>query len=115
MSTSARTVAKEQNMTVNRDRKMIEVEYTSIDFEYNTLDEAIERLQKYREDVGGDAQFAIRQYDYNDNTYLVLMTKRPETDAEMAKRIAGEEHWAARREQQEREDYERLAKKFSKS
>ena len=102
-------------MAVNRERKMIEVEYTSIDFEYNTLDEAIKRLLKYREDVGGDAQFAIRQYDYSDNTYLALMTKRPETDAEMAKRIAGEERWAARREQQEREDYERLAKKFGKA
>jgi len=102
-------------MAVNRERKMIEVEYTSIDFEYNTLDEAIKRLQDYRKDVGGDAQFAIRQYDYSDNTYLALMTKRPETDAEMAERIAGEERWAARREQQERETFERLAKKYGKA
>lgn len=102
-------------MTVNRDRKMIEVEYTSIDLEYDTLDEAIERLQKYRKDVGGDARFIIRQHAYSDNAYLALMTTRPETDAEMAKRIAGEERWAARREQQERETFERLAKKFDKA
>jgi hypothetical protein len=101
-------------MAVNRERKMVEDEYTSIDFEYNTLDEAIKRLQTYRKDVGGDARFAIRQYEYSDNTYLALMTTRPETDAEMAKRIAGEERWAALREQQEREDFERLAKKYGK-
>lgn len=102
-------------MAVNRERKMIEVEYASIDFEYNTLDEAIKRLQTYRKDVGGDARFAIRQYEYSDNTYLALMTTRPETDAEMAKRIAGEERWAAQREQQERETFERLAKKYGKA
>lgn len=102
-------------MTVNRERKMIEVEYTSIDFEYNTLDEAIERLQKYRAELGGDAWFIIRQHAYSDNAYLALMTTRPETDAEMAKRIAGEELQTALREQQERETFERLAKKFGKA
>jgi len=102
-------------MIVNRERKMIEVEYTSIDFEYNTLDEAIKRLQKYRKNVGGDAQFAIRQHKYSDNTYLALMIKRLETDAEMAKRIANEEQMAARTEKQERADYIRLAKKYGKS
>ena len=102
-------------MAVNRERKMIEVEYTSIDFEYNTLDEVIKRLQTYRKDVSGDAWFAIREYKYSDNTYLALMTTRPETDAEMAKRIAGEEQMAARTEKQERADYIRLAKKYGKA
>ena len=101
-------------MAVDRNRKMIEVEYTSIDFEYNTLDEAIERLQKYREELGGDAYFDTRHYSYNDDTYLAIMTKRPETDAEMAKRIAQEEHYAAQQEERDRQDYERLQKKFGK-
>lgn len=101
-------------MSVNRERKMVEDEYTSIDFEYNTLDEAIRRLQTYRQELGGDARFSIRQYEYSDNTYLALMTTRPETDAEMDKRIANEERWAAQREQQERDTFERLAKKFGK-
>ena len=102
-------------MAVDRARKMIEVEYTSINFKYNTLDEAIERLQKYREEVGGDARFDTRQYDYSDGTYLALMTKRPETDAEMTKRITQEEHYENLREKREREEFERLAKKFGKS
>lgn len=101
-------------MAVNRNRKMIEVEYTSINFEYNTLDEAIERLQKYREELGGNATFDTRQYDYSENTYLALMTKRLETDAEMAKRIAHEEHYENLREKHEYEEFERLAKKFGK-
>ena len=111
MSTSARTVAKEQNMIVNRDRKMTEVEYAYIDFEYNTIDEAIERMQKYREELGGDAWFSIS----SDNTCLALMIKRPETDAEMAKRIAQEEYYTANIEDAERKEFERLTKKFSKT
>ena len=102
-------------MAVNRERKMIKVEYTSIDFQYDTLNQAIERLLKYREDVGGDAQFDIRQHKYSDNTYLALMTTRPETDAEMTKRITQEEHYENLREKREREEFERLAKKFGKS
>lgn len=110
-STSARTAVKEQNMTVNRERKMTEVKYAYIDFEYNTIDEAIERLQKYRAELGGDAWFTIS----SDNTCLALMTKRPETDAEMAKRIAQEEYYAANIEDAERKEFERLTKKFSKT
>ena len=98
-------------MIVNRDRKMTEVEYTYIDFEYNTIDEAIERMQKYREELGGDAWFSIS----SDNTCLALMIKRPETDAEMAKRIAQEEYYAANIEDAERKEFERLTKKFSKT
>ena len=102
-------------MTVNRKRKMIEVEYTSIDFEYNTLDEAIERLQKYREELGGDARFDTRHYSYSDDTYLAIMTKRPETDAEMAHRIAREERLAVQQEEFERREFERLQNKFGKA
>ena len=102
-------------MAVNRERKMVEDEYTSRDFGDNTLDEAIRRLQTYRKELGGDARFAIREYEYSDNTYLALMKTRPETDAEMAKRIANEERWAAQREQQERDTFERLAKKYGKA
>ena len=102
-------------MAVNRERKMIEVEYTSIDFQYDTLDQAIERLLKYREHVGGDAHFDIRQHKYSDNTYLALMTTRPETDAEMKRRISREELNETVREKREREEFERLAKKFGKA
>lgn len=101
-------------MTVNRERKMVEAEYTGINFEYNTIEEVIRRLLKYRKEVGGDAWFAIRHHIYSDDTYLALMIKRPETDAEMAQRIAIEEYAAAKTEKAERQEFERLQKKFGK-
>lgn len=102
-------------MSVNRDRKMIAVEHTKIDLDYDTLDEVLTRFQKYREEVGGDAFFEIRYHSYSDVTYMALMTRRPETDAEMAKRIAQEELNETVREKREREEFKRLAKKFGKS
>ena len=106
---------KGTTMTVNRDRKMIAVEHAKIDLDYHTLDEVLTRFQKYREEVGGDAFFEIRYYSYRDHTYMALMTKRPETDAEMAQRIEIEEYAAAKVEDAERQEFERLAKKFGKA
>lgn len=102
-------------MIVNRDRKMIAVEHAKIDLDYDTLDEVLTRFQKYREEVGGDAFFEIRYYSYRDYTYMALMTKRPETDAEMAQRIEIEKYAAAKTEDAERKEFERLTKKFSKT
>jgi len=100
-------------MAVNRERKMILKEATEIYLESDTLDEAIARLERLRESYGGEA--VIRTVNSFGDDYLALMVEQPETDAEMAERIAGEERWAARREQQERETFERLAKKYGKS
>ena len=101
-------------MTVNRERKLVWHEKTSIDFEYHTLDEAIANLQRYREDYGGDARIDERHHKYSDGTYLAIMVKEPETDLEMTKRIAQEEHYAAQQEERDRKDFERLQKKFGK-
>ena len=101
-------------MTVNRERKLVWHEKTSIDFEYDTLDKAIANLQRYREDYGGDARIDERHHEYSDGTYLAIMVNEPETDKEMASRIAREEHHAARQEEYERKEYERLQKKFGK-
>lgn len=106
---------KGTTMTVNRDRKMIAVEHAKIDLDYHTLDEVLTRFQKYREEVGGDAFFEIRYHSHRDYTYMALMTKRPETDAEMAQRIEIEKYAAAKTEDAERKEFERLTKKFSKT
>lgn len=102
-------------MSVNRDRKMIAVEHAQINLDYDTLDEVLTRLQKYREEVGGNAFFETRYYSYNDDTYMALMTTRPETDAEMAQRIEIEKYAAVKTEEAERKEFERLAKKFGKT
>lgn len=101
-------------MTVNRERKLVWHEKISIDFDYDTLDEAIAKLQSHREDYGGDARIEERHHEYSDGTYLAIMVNEPETGKEMASRIAREEHHAARQEEYERKEYERLQKKFGK-
>lgn len=106
---------KGTTMTVNRDRMMIAVEHAKINLDYDTLDEVLTRLQKYREEIGGDAFFETRFYSYSDDTYMALMTTRPETDAEMAQRIEIEKYAAAKTEDAERKEFERLTKKFSKT
>jgi hypothetical protein len=84
-------------MTVNRERKLVWHEKTSIDFEYDTLDEAIAKLQSHREDYGGDARIEERHHEYSDGTYLAIMVNEPETDREMTTRIALLEQYAAQR------------------
>jgi hypothetical protein len=101
-------------MAVDRNRKLVWHEKISIDFEYDTLDEAIASLQRHRADYGGDARIEERHHQYSDGTYLAIMVKEPETDLEMTKRIAQEEHYAAQQEERDRQDYERLQKKFGK-
>lgn len=102
-------------MTVNRERKLVGHEKTSIDFEYDTLDEAIANLQRYREEYGGAARIEERHRAYSDGTYLAIMVYEPETDKEMTTRIAREEHYAAQQEERDRKDFERLQKKFGKN
>ena len=101
-------------MAVDRNRKLVWHQKTSIDFEYDTLDKAIANLQRYREDYGGAARIEGRHHEYSDGTYLAIMVNEPETDVEMTLRIAREERSAAIQEERDRQDYERLQKKFGK-
>ena len=96
-------------MAVDRNRKLVPKEKTSIYLEHNTLDEAIALLERLRESYGGKA--VIKNVSRFGDDYLALMVETPETDQQMNRRIAEEEQ----REKREREDYERLAKKFGKA
>lgn len=99
-------------MKVNRERKKVLKEQTSLYLEYQTLDDLIQTLQGYRESYGGDARVAKRSYDYDDGEYWAIMQEVPETDKEMQARIAREEQWAAIEAKREREEFERLRAKF---
>lgn len=101
-------------MAVDRNRKLVWHEKISIDFEYDSLDEAIAKLQSHRADYGGDARIEERHHEYSDGTYLAIMVNEPETDREMTNRIAREEHHATIREERDRQEFERLQKKFGK-
>ncbi len=102
-------------MTVNRERKLVWHEKTSIDFEHDTLDEAIANLQRHREDYGGNARIEERHHEYSDGTYLAIMVNEPETDQEMTYRITREEKYATIQEERDRQEFERLQKKFGKA
>ena len=100
-------------MAVNRERMMVLKEVTEIYFTSDTLDEAIAKLERLRESYGGDA--IIQQRSSFGNDYLALMVMQAETDLEMKRRISREELNETVREEREREDFERLAKKYGKA
>lgn len=88
---------------MSNERKEItkRVEY-NIDFEYKTLDQALELLTEYKEAYGGEASFRYN-HDVDDHYYEIdLYVKRPETDEEMDNRLKQEEHSRKRHEQFER-------------
>lgn len=99
-------------MAVDRNRKLRSKEATQIYFASDTLDEAIAKLESLRESYGGDAKIQQRS-EYGDD-YLAVMVMQPESDREMTRRISQEEHYEAVREEQERQEFERLQKKFGK-
>lgn len=100
-------------MAVDRNRKLVPKEKTSIYLEHNTLDEAIALLERLRESYGGKARI-LKRREWDDE-YLALMAEEPETDLEMKRRISREELNKTVREERERQDFERLAKKFGKA
>ena len=98
---------------VDRTRKTIrDYSGSRVDIKYGTLGEALEKIQGLIETYGEDAEIDTYTPAYSDGEYLGVYIKRPETDREMARRIASEEEneaWCAKREAAE---YERLKKKF---
>jgi len=99
-------------MTVDRDRKMVWHEKTELYLSYNTIDEAIAMLEGIKASYGGSARIEKRQHRYDDGEYLAVDVEEPETDAEMARRIAQEEAHEARMAERDRSEFERLKKKF---
>jgi len=99
-------------MAVNRDRKMVEERATDLDLEYRTLAQARDTILGLIESYGPDATIDKCQADYSDHEYLTVMIQRPETDAEMADRIAYEERRDKQNKESDRATFERLKKVF---
>ena len=97
-------------MTVNRERKMVGKEMTTLNFEYSTLGEILKEIQGHVDAYGADAYISKHCYPYEDTPYLHVMMKVPETDAEMEKRIAQEEQWDKDCQERDKANYERLQK-----
>lgn len=99
---------------VDRTRKLVPRQVSSLDFGYDTLEAALATIQRAIESYGKDATIKSYQvpYDNSGKEYLGIFVMESETDEEMSARIKDEERreeWMAKRE---KEEFERLRKKF---
>lgn len=97
---------------VNRERKLIPRTQGTVYLDGMTLTEAIEHLTELAAFHGGDARISEHTEQYDEYDRLHIMVDVPESDHQMASRIALEEHYAAQHEARERMEFERLAAKF---
>lgn len=85
---------------------------------YDSLDSVVQlagRIIENEKDNGGPKTLMDFSFDYEndyDNTYTVLEYQTLETDEEYNERIRKEKYWDQVREAKDREDFERLKKKF---
>ena len=100
---------------VYRNRMMFPKRMESIDLEYSTLSDALETIQSLIDRYGPDAVILEYEDQYSENKYLAVSVKVPETDMEMARRIAEEERWEAEKTTRDRAEFERLKAKFGES
>ena len=99
-------------MPVNRERKMICAQAQEFDIEFMSLQSVAELVKNLIDTYGPDATIGKQDYQHEDGYYFAVMIDRPETDKEMAKRISDEEFAEEVRAMRDREEYERLKKKF---
>ena len=99
-------------MTVNRERKMVSKEQTSLSINYSSLKNILEEVQRCIELYGENATVYMRgeAYSDSDKEYPYIYMDVPETDAEMAARIAQEESWEKTRQENDKANYARLSK-----
>lgn len=99
-------------MNVNRERKRVWQELTSVYMDGISLDSVIAELQGYRDEYGEHTRLEKQGHYGSDDYYYAVMYERDETDAEMQARIAREEAWAAEQFARDQETYERLKTQF---
>ena len=96
---------------------MVTKEATTVstyDFE-GKLDSVIERLNAYRAEYGPTARLDFSSHGfiyYCDSPGYAIYIDREETEEECEKRILDEQHTKNSRETHERQEFERLKKKF---
>lgn len=96
----------------NMNRKMVSRDQGSTDWNGCTL----KQIQGYVTDLisqyGDDAYVEYVRAPYSDDKYQHLFSVEPETDEEMAKRIALETKWEAESAERELKQYQMLQAKF---
>lgn len=101
-------------MAVNRERKMVGKEMTTLYFDHCTLEDIQRQVNEMIVSYGKDAYIDKHCYAYEDTEYLFVMMKVPETDGEMSKRIEQEEQWDKDCQERDKANYERLQKIYGK-
>ncbi len=101
-------------MKVNYERKMVSKEHTSIDFECYTLEEVLNNVKMLIEEYGNDAQIMGKcdPYSDSDKETMYVCKDEPESDEEMARRIAWEENYSKSAEERDAAEFKRLQEKF---
>jgi len=97
---------------INRNRKLIN-EYRFIDLEYNSLKEALDTIKQAIKDHGEDWEICRNNpYTFSDTEEIQIRKSRLENDKEYYERITAEERVMQHKNNNEREMYEELKKKF---
>lgn len=105
-------------MADEQGRKLIEVNipgetFSLKEFEYDTLDAAIERLTRIRDNYPDKVlTLSVQQEAYSDYEFYQVREKRRETDAEMAERVAREEAYANQQRERDLQALARLRKEY---
>lgn len=99
-------------MAVDRERKMVSREVSTLDVSYTSLGSLLEDIQHLISQYGAEARVETTPHSYSDGEYVAVLADLPETDEEMAHRVAKEEHWEAQQALRDRAEFERLKAKF---
>ena len=99
-------------MKVNRERKKVRREVTSINFDWDTLEQVKKEIERLIKDYGKDATILKTTDGWSDHEYYGVFVDVDESDAQMDARIAQEEKYAKLAEEQDAKEFERLKNKF---
>lgn len=98
---------------VNRERKLVGKEITSLYVDGITAKNVIAELQGYIDKYGDSVSLHKATEAYSDHEYIAVCVQALEDDKQYAKRIEQEEYYENLREQRDRAEFERLQKKFN--
>ena len=99
-------------MTVNRERKKVRKEVTSVNFDWDTLEQVKKEVERLIKEYGKDATILKTTDGWSDHEYYGVFIYVDESDAQMSARIDQEEKYAAQEYEREAKEFERLKNKF---
>ncbi len=86
-----------------------------VDMDYATLGEFRDRIDAWIKQHGSNAMFEFQDDFDGFGRHIVLKAERLETDDEYNKRIVQEEYYREMSEKRDREEFQRLKKKFGEN